>query len=492
MAKTTIKKFREEADRILERMRQRVTPFPIDEKERNERVKRASEDLLYFAHTYLPHYFYEPSDPPHREWAELTKITDMPVFAAGPPDTGKSALIEIALPLQQILFERYKYGGQFCKSLDQAGDRVFFVRLELDENERIKQDFGELKGRKWEEDDFITKTGVRYKAFSLKKGIYGLLWRQWRLGFALISDIEDDKTVASIKVTKKIAVWLIRHVKPRLAAGYKMIYFGNIIHPKMALKMLIDMKDAAGKKKYPGAIWTLRKHGKCQFPHLWTKARIAKEENAMGASEFARVYDFQGLDDDKKFRPEWYVIEPPEILIGVPMAFFGGIDPSPEPNAQKDNDQKAIVILGKELETEICHVVDAWGKVASVEEMFAAGFNLFDRWQKGFQQFLMKGPKVEELYRNLWQEAARKRGRLPLPIRCENEPLNKIMKIGNRLPPFFERGLLRFVTRNGHVARILDEADLFPDGSDDFLDALDMALEAAVRSYSLKNLVVEM
>ncbi|MFQ5628061.1 MAG: hypothetical protein ACE5I1_04805 [bacterium] len=487
MANTTYKKFKSESEKILARMRERATAFSEDEKQQENRLKRAKEDFLFFCTTYLPHYFDKPFDRAHFEWAKLTEITDTLVTIAAPPETGKTAMLEIALPLHHILFNKFRYGVQFCKDLDQSGDRVLFVRLELDENARIRQDFGDLKGRRWEQDDFITSTEIRYKALSLKKGIYGLTYRHWRPTFCILSDIEDDKTVASVKVTKKILHWLIRHVMPRFADGYKMIYAGNILHPKMALKVLLDKKNEDGGSVYPGGIWPLRKRSKSQFPHLWPQHRIEREEKAMGKTEFARVYDFIGLDDEKRFRSEWFINEPPEILIGIPLEKFGGIDPSPEPNAQLNNDQKAIVIVGVENGT-IMHVIDAWIKVASVEEMISAGYDLHDRWQP--RKFLLKGTKVEEMYRKLFDEGGKRRGRIPLPIQFENETTNKIIRLGNRLPSYFERGLLRLVEGNGHVWKIRDEAELFPDAKKDGLDALDMALEAAVKSYSTSNLVV--
>lgn len=491
MSKTTSRKFREEATEILKRMRERTREFSTDPDEQEERLARAEKDFLYFCATYLPHYFDKPFDRPMKEWAKLLDIENIPVFVIGPPDSGKSTFFEIADTLHRIVFQRFKYGVIGCHSLDQSGDRVEFIRMELDENPRIIQDFGELKGRRWERDDFITNSEIRLKAISFKTRIYGLTFRNWRPDYCRLSDIEDEKTVGSPRVTQKIYRWITQALIPRFREPHSIIYNGNKLAPKMALVQLAEQKDEEGNLIYPGGTWPLRKRGRCQFPHLWTEARIEKQERALGTTTFARVYDFLGIDDDRRFRKEWFITEPPEILIGTSLEIFGGIDPSPEPNAQLSNDQKAIVIIGIEKQT-ITHVIDAWIKVASVEEMISAGYELHDRWQKqgGFRKFLMKGTKVEEMYRKLFDEGAKLRGRMPLPIHFENETTNKIVRLGNRLPSYIERGLMRFVASNGNVSKILDEAELFPDGKMDGLDALDMALQAAVYNYSATNLVV--
>ncbi|MFQ5630488.1 MAG: hypothetical protein ACE5I1_17080 [bacterium] len=489
MSKLTYRKFNEEKQKILARLRERATAFSDDAKQQETRLQRQEGDFLFFCSTYLPHYFDQPFDRPHFEWANLVNIQNTILVVIGPPETGKSVIFEIALTLWKLLNGKFRYGILGCNSLEQSADRVEWIRTELDENARIKQDFGDLKGRRWKEDDFITKTEIRLKAISFRTRLFGLIFKNWRPDYCSLSDLEDDKTVVSPRMTKKIRRWILQALLPRLKEPYTCIYNGNKLHPKMALVQLSEKKDEENKKVYPGGVWTLRKRGKSQFPHLWPKKRIEQREKAVGRATFARTYDFIGIDDEHPLKIEWFIEEPPQILVGVPMEFYGGIDPAPEPNRNLSNDNKAIVIRGKELETGLSHIVDAWIKVATVREMIAAGFDLYDRWHKNFNSFLLAGPKVEELYRQLFDAAARERGRLPLPIVWRPEQRNKIVKLSTGLGSFLERGLCRFVTQNGHVVKILDEAEMFPDGQMGGLDALHMSLEAETYAYTQKHLV---
>ena len=78
----------------------------------------------------------------------MSETTDEPVFFAGPKESGKSALTAIGMPAFWICHVE-EYDIHFMVLIghneERATDKVKFLRLELEHNRRLRQDYGDLK-----------------------------------------------------------------------------------------------------------------------------------------------------------------------------------------------------------------------------------------------------------------------------------------------------------------------------------------------------------
>src|SRR3974390_154558 len=106
--KLTKSVFRQKADRILMRLSMEVTPFWEDSQEKREqRIKRAEADPLFFCRTYLPHYFSHSPAPFHYElirfMEERGKVVT-PAVVAAPREFAKSTVCSFGYVLHQICY----------------------------------------------------------------------------------------------------------------------------------------------------------------------------------------------------------------------------------------------------------------------------------------------------------------------------------------------------------------------------------------------------
>ncbi|MGQ9707187.1 MAG: hypothetical protein ACUVWP_09400, partial [bacterium] len=189
----TGRELRERVNEIRKEMARLCSPLPEDE--RIERIKRVEEDPILFGQIYLPHYFTDPSPPFHHEIINLLEKTrGIPVVIAAPRDHAKSTVVCLCYALHAILFNRCQFILYICANEEIAMEKTFFVRLELDENERIAQDFGELRRHaEWADDMFTTTTGIHVRAKGLWQRIRGIKYRQHRPDLIILDDIEDDE-----------------------------------------------------------------------------------------------------------------------------------------------------------------------------------------------------------------------------------------------------------------------------------------------------------
>ncbi len=161
-----------------------VSPFENDTPEKQaERKERAKHDLLYFCETYLPHYYSVEFGEFHGEWEELTEIRDESVFVGAPREHAKSTFYTFGVPIRNIAYTLRRFQLIISDTNDQATGFTLPIRLELEENPRLKHDFGNLIGRVWKKNDFTTSNGVRTLARGRGEKIRGLKNRQYRPEF---------------------------------------------------------------------------------------------------------------------------------------------------------------------------------------------------------------------------------------------------------------------------------------------------------------------
>jgi len=177
-----------------------------------ERAQRAKTDFQFFCSYYLAPYFSAEPASFHREVIEMMMMHDRGAFAA-PREHAKSTNVSFAFPLHQICYGLRHFIVLVRASEGDAQQNVDDIRQELEENELIREDFGDLVGnRKWAGLEFVTSKNVKVLGRGRGQSMRGLRYKQWRPDLVILDDIEDDELVESKERRDKLERWLNRVV----------------------------------------------------------------------------------------------------------------------------------------------------------------------------------------------------------------------------------------------------------------------------------------
>jgi hypothetical protein len=369
-------KFDSWADNLKSWISESVSPFEDDTPAKQEaRIERGRYDLLYFCTTYLPHYFTIEFGDFHEEWEEISETKDDVELIAAPREHAKSTFWSFAIPIRNSCYALRRFQLIISDTNDQAVGFTLPIKLELEDNPRLRHDFGDLKGTKWASGDFVTTNGVKVLARGKGEKVRGLKNRQYRPDYAVVDDIENDENVENPKIVKKTLRWLRRAVIGSMGTGYLFVMVGNLFHPKSVLSQLVADKDEEGNLLYSSHIYRAwLDYGKSEqrplFPALWPPERLEKKKRTMGTRDFnAEMMNLTG-DDDSPFQENWFVyfdrLEIPKTTLEV--ATF--VDPSAKNG--ENNDFKGIITVGLDRQKMIIRCLHAHIRRVSVGDMFKA------------------------------------------------------------------------------------------------------------------------
>lgn len=446
--KLTEYRFDQWAEDLKRWISESVSPFEDDTPEKQAaRKQRARHDLLYFCETYLPHYYSVEFGDFHHEWEELTTIRNESVFVAAPREHAKSTFFTFGVPIRNICFLLRRFQLIISDTNDQATGFTLPIRAELEENPRIRHDFGDLTGPTWKKNDFTTSSGVRVLARGRGEKVRGLKNRQHRPDFAVVDDFENDENVENPTLVTKGIRWLKRAVIGSMGEGYTFLMIGNLFHPKSVLAQFIAEKDEEGMPLYVSRIYDCwidygKPGQRPLWPALWPPERLEKKRRQMGTVDFnAEMRNLTGASDSP-FKEEWFVYYEPEEIQGLKLLTAQFTDPSAKQG--ENNDYKATVTVGLDRARMIFYVLHASIRKCSIGEMFKAAYEQHDAYHSlaGIEENMLKD-FLHEAIHNYAKEAGKY-----LPWRPVHHSENKEARIVGTLSYLVEYGKLRF--RKGH------------------------------------------
>lgn len=471
------KEIQQQIARVRARMRAEAKPFEdISPEARAERIRRSKEDDFYFFKTYVPHYFTVESAEFHEEIIELTKVQDEPVIIAAPREHAKSTLCTFAVPVADICLERKHFIIIISDTEDLAADFNVFIQLELQENERILADFGNLKGYKWEAKDFTTRNGIRVKARGRGQRLRGIRNRQYRPDRVIIDDFENDKNVKNPKLIKEAVDWILTAVLGSLAEGYSLMMIGTVLAKKSVLTWFLNAKDENDQPLFITRIYrSIKDDGTPLWPTKWPVERLLKKKRQIGTINFNKEFQNDPKDDEGIFREEWIRYYTPEEIAGKDLAVFEAIDPSV--GANESADYRSFIKVGRADDGTI-YVLNADIKKRSVDSLVTTEYI-----RQGEQPAILirlETVAFQAVLMILFNKEAQTRG-VHLPIQEIKHSVNKETRITG-LSPYVERGVIRF--RKGHSDQdlLIEQLIYFPSSTvnDDGPDGLEMAVSAAI------------
>jgi predicted phage terminase large subunit-like protein len=455
--KLTENRFDAWAEEIKGWISESVSPFENDTPQKKEaRIEQGKHDLLFFCKTYLPHYFSIEFGDFHEEWESISEITDDVALVAAPREHAKSTFWSFAIPIRNICYALRKFQLLISDTNDQAVGFSLPIRLELEDNPRLRHDFGNLRGTKWAAGEFVTSTGIKTLARGRGEKVRGLKNRQYRPDYAVVDDFENDENVENPTLVTKGLRWLRRAVIGSMGTGYLFVMVGNLFHPKSVLSQLIAEKDEEGNPLYSS--WVYRawidygtEHQRPLFPALWPPERLEKKKRTMGARDFnAEMMNLTG-DDESPFQETWFLYFNRLEMIMPTMEVATFVDPSAKNG--ENNDYKAIITVGLYRAKMKFRCLHAWIRHASIGEMFRAAYNQFDMYggSVGIEENMLKDFLHEAIY-NYAKEVGRY-----LPWTAVNHSTNKESRIIGTLSYLVEHGKIEFEKGHSDQDRLIEQ-----------------------------------
>ena len=501
------------------------------------RKKLAAFDLNYFGRAYLPHYFSRPSPPFHRELDALfaegvmkglnpldnkKAINQKPGCrraTAAPRGHAKSTNFTFKDGLHATLYEYKHFIILMSDTYGQAAGFLAAYAEELEENEAIREDFGELRGSIWREDVIVTKTNIKVQAMGAGQKVRGLKHKNWRPDLVILDDMENDTNVQTPEQRKKLNDWFTKAVLKAGDSYTDFVYIGTMLHYDGLLAKILKNPGFKGKKykavlSFSGSkLWddwekiyidlsndNHETDARAFFEAhrdemlagtlvLWEEKNsyydLMRERIDGGISAFNSELQNEPINpDDCLFNEEWFdYYNPAEIDFRDPRwEFFGFVDPSL--GKTKKSDFSAIITLALDKKTGYMLVADAdierrhpdriiedvLGKARWIQKQFNKRYRKFGAETNQFQWFLK-----EQLAK------ASAAARVYLPIVEVNQTSDKTLRI-QTLQPDIKNKYIKF---NREHKRLLEQLRFFPMGDhDDGPDALEGARSLASRRSS--------
>lgn len=245
-----------ETDLLLEHLEHWYSEQEMDEILESDRpatvvaAELALFDFAFFCRYYLADYFSDPPAECHwdlysdLQWAATANIGRVLHLAeALPRGFGKSTTMAVAFPLwvivgQDPLSRRGRYREPLKHyiliikdALDQARLELQALKDEIETNEKLLRDFGELKGEVWTKTEINTLNDVRVEVLGTGQKVRGRRFKQYRPDLVVADDLENMRSVRSPTQRMEVKRWFSgaveKAVDPKKGT---LINIGTMIH----------------------------------------------------------------------------------------------------------------------------------------------------------------------------------------------------------------------------------------------------------------------
>jgi len=507
-----------EVEAIRQQIKAAAKPFPDDKEAQRKRKKRAKRDLDFFNRTYFPHYFSKPSSALHKYFADRypamieraneTGQGDKEADAA-PRGNAKSTWTTFGLPLQCAAYRTRKYPLIVSETRGQAEAFLSFIKLELETNERLAQDFPELvgEGPVWRSDQIITRNGVKIQAAGAGQKLRGLRHGACRPDLVICDDLENDESVESPEQRKKLENWFFKALMKIGQPDTVYIVVGTILHHESLLQKLLEKPGWKGRKFKAVIRWSASKYWE-EWERIFADISIGKElaeaaadnyfeehrEEMLAGTEVLwpemepyyylmkmRVSDGPAYFDSEKqneplnpedqvFFEEWFQDWDDLVIDFSGIMHAGAVDPSLG-KRNKRNDPSAI--LGGRMKDNVLYLDIADIERRQPDRIMDDVLTYHER--DPFDKIRFESVQFQEFFARTVEKVSHDRG-LTLNIDEFTPNTDKDLRV-IRLQPWIKNGWIRFRSEHRELKRhLLYYRPKGRGGHDDGPDALEMLL----------------
>ncbi|MDD3059669.1 MAG: phage terminase large subunit [Sulfurimonas sp.] len=257
--KLTRKDFVDWLDDLKEELRAQILcNATLDPKTRDERVARGEHDFEFWSRTYFPHYFSIPGKNALHEYLEekfveiTTTLEGTKNAIAAPRGHAKTTYVSQLFPLWCAAYKKKRFIVEISDAVELVEGNLEAIKVELEDNENLKADFPDVcgVGTSWKVGEFVTRNGVKFKAFGSGKRLRGVKFGVYRPDLTILDDLENDTNVRSKPQRDKLEEWLDEAVLNLGSADRSMdiLYIGTILHRDSVLARKLKLQFWNPKK----------------------------------------------------------------------------------------------------------------------------------------------------------------------------------------------------------------------------------------------------
>jgi len=475
-------------ERVLALLVQKATPFddPEGGPERRALPFIAPGDLedKGWARTYLPHYFDRPFAPFHRRMIGAVGEAGLPTFVSAFRGAGKSVLLALARPLRLILEGACPFILFASQVQKLAAHTMSFLRLELENNPRIRCDYGEVEvtgpQEEWtaelpraEQREF---SACRVEAFGIGMSPRGRRFREHRPHEFMGDDLESAELARNPEREQQLWDWLMDEVVPALEPeAFSFTVLGTMFGPGCMMERAAELAGERDERARPLAGTFVQKvthgpeagpglEGRSVWPDRFPDEALARIRQTIGLRNWLRNYALVAEDPTRPFQPGWMGTYEPADVDPRALDVVCFLDPAISEGPK--GCPRALVAVGADRAGGARHVLDAWIERGSPVQMLDQLLAFHRRWRPrliGIEKnggYALIEPLLKMLAPNAW-----------LPVRYVHHSQAKELRI-ERLAPQFEMGRWWFPKSPGAGVRTLQEQFLsYPQGFVDGPDA---------------------
>ncbi len=349
-----------------------------------EALQLAKSDLISFGKLFLPDD-YKRSETPffHYEVADACNDLDVRQLAIIlPRGHGKTVLTKCSIMHDFCFSKEPLFYGWVAASSKISVPNLDYIKYHLEYNDRIKYYFGDLKGRKWTEDDIELSNGCKLISKSNLSGIRGGAKLHKRYDLIVLDDFEDENNTVTPESRSKISNLVTAVVFPALEPHTGRLRInGTPVHFDSFINNILIGYDKAKKEgaSYSWKVVTykaIQPDGTPLWP-TWFGAKEMERKKKFYADsgqpqKFYQEYmmEVQSAEDaifTREHLQYWegkYIYDENTELSCIvtkegdvkPIEVFAGVDPATD-SVRRDSDFSVLLFVGIDGDNN-CYILD--------------------------------------------------------------------------------------------------------------------------------------
>ena len=418
----------------------------------------------------------------HKEWIDLFEKPSNTLLLA-PRGHGKSTVVAgyviwriIQDPTIRVLI--------VTLNQDLADDIMNMAKVTFEENEDIKELFGNMKGDgTWSQSAIQIrsrgKIGIAHREKTLRViGVNGSIVGS-HYNLIILDDIVDDRNSKTQHKRNEILQWYRKSLKPMLMKGGKIIAIGTRWNADDIYSKFLTYKSYDSKSYQAVIEWPKDENDEAKMlwpdPEIgfdWEDASEYMSEN--GKTAFEMQYQNRIIQTgESPIREDWVIQAKDkwDILIQSGNNFpeldkYMGVDLA---SKGEDSDYFSITVIGRDKNRNI-YVLDQYRGHKSMGEQLELIESYNEKWKP--TTVAIESNATQKIITDEWKDITS----LPI-LQIKSSWINSKWDRVQRLSVFFETGR---VYLNPTFTQLIDELLEFPRGRyDDCLDSFSFAVQAS-------------
>ena len=349
-----------------------------------EALELAKSDIIAFGKLFLADDFMRSETPFfHYEVADAVNDHSYKQLAVVlPRGHGKTVLTKCSIMHDFCLATDPLFYGWVAASSKISVPNLDYVKYHLEYNEKVRYYFGDLKGKKWTEDDIELKNGCKLISKSNLSGIRGGAKLHKRYDLIVLDDFEDENNTVTPESRAKISNLVTAVVFPALEPHTGRLRInGTPVHFDSFINNILVGNERA-KKEGADYSWkvisykALQPDGTALWPSWFGEKEMERKKKFYVDSgqpqKFYQEYmmEVQSAEDAIFTRDHikyWDGSFTHDEETGIsyittvegdvkPVNVFAGVDPATD-SVRRDSDFSVLIYVGVDSDNN-CYVID--------------------------------------------------------------------------------------------------------------------------------------